>query len=75
MLLIIESVGLVILGLTPSLIWLVFYYKEGQHPEPKVMMTRAFLMGIIISPVAIILQFAFIKSASILGDIIQIELQ
>jgi RsiW-degrading membrane proteinase PrsW (M82 family) len=68
------SVGLIFLGLLPSLIWLGFYYKEGQRKEPGTMMARAFLMGIIISPVAIILQFAFIKATSIFGSFIQIEL-
>jgi RsiW-degrading membrane proteinase PrsW (M82 family) len=69
------SVGLVALGLLPSLIWLGFYYKEGQRKEPGTMMTRAFLMGIIISPLAIILQFAFLKAISFFSVVIEIELE
>ena len=58
---ILYSVGLIALGLLPSLVWLVFYFREDCHPEPKHLIARAFLMGIIISPIAIILQYAFIK--------------
>jgi RsiW-degrading membrane proteinase PrsW (M82 family) len=50
---------LVILGLAPSLIWLSFYLKRDCHPEPKSLLAKAFLMGIIISPLAILLQLGF----------------
>jgi RsiW-degrading membrane proteinase PrsW (M82 family) len=49
----------VILGLAPSLIWLSFYLKRDCHPEPKSLLAKAFLMGIIISPLAILLQLGF----------------
>src|SRR3989344_9076688 len=56
-----NSAALILLGFLPSLIWLVFYYREDCHPEPKHLITRAFLMGIIVSPLAIIFQYAFLK--------------
>ena len=56
-----HGIGLIALGLLPSLIWLVFYFREDCHPEPKYLITRTFLMGMIISPVAIILQLGLLK--------------
>lgn len=57
---------LVILGLTPSLVWLYFYARKDCHPEPKSLLAQTFLMGIIISPLAILLQFSFAQFASTL---------
>ena len=54
-----QAALLVTLGLAPSLIWLSFYLKKDCHPEPKYLLTKAFLMGIIISPLAILLQLGF----------------
>lgn len=54
-----QAASLVALGLAPSLVWLSFYLKKDCHPEPKYMLTKAFLMGIIISPLAILLQLGF----------------
>lgn len=62
----VESVGLIILGLTPSLAWLAFYYQEDCHPEPKAILARAFLMGVFISPLAIIFQLGFVKLVAII---------
>lgn len=50
------AILLVVLGLVPSLIWLAFFIKKDIHPEPKYLVTKVFLMGIIISPLAIILE-------------------
>lgn len=58
------NIVLIILGLTPSLIWLYFYSRKDCHPEPKNLLAQTFLMGIIISPIAIILQFSFSQLAS-----------
>jgi RsiW-degrading membrane proteinase PrsW (M82 family) len=52
---------LIILGFIPSLIWLNFYFREDCHPEPKHLLAKVFLMGIIISPIAILLQMLIIK--------------
>ena len=34
------NILLVILGLTPSLVWLYFYSKKDCHPEPKYLLTK-----------------------------------
>lgn len=53
------SIFLIALGLAPSLIWLSFYLKKDVHPEPKYMISKTFLMGVILAPLAVILQFLF----------------
>ena len=50
---------LVILGFAPSLAWLVFYLKKDPHPEPKYLISRTFLMGIVMAPIAVALQWWF----------------
>lgn len=50
---------LVFLGTLPSLIWLVWWLKKDCHPEPKSLITKTLLLGIILSPLAIIFQLLF----------------
>ena len=50
---------LVALGLIPSLVWMIFFYHQDCHPEPKYLITKTFLMGIIIAPLAVFLQWGF----------------
>lgn len=65
-----QSALLVASGLAPSLIWLSFYLRRDCHPEPKYLLTKVFLMGIIISPLAILFQWSFSELMRILpGDI------
>ncbi|MBI2674199.1 MAG: PrsW family intramembrane metalloprotease [Candidatus Yanofskybacteria bacterium] len=59
---------LVVLGLAPSLVWLSFYLKKDCHPEPKSLLVKAFLMGIIISPLAVLLQLGFSEGARYFFD-------
>lgn len=59
------SILLVFLGFLPSLIWLNFYFREDCHPEPKSLLIKVFLMGIIVSPLAILLQVAMVKCGEI----------
>jgi RsiW-degrading membrane proteinase PrsW (M82 family) len=47
------------LGLLPSLLWLVYWLRKDCHPEPKVLITKTLLLGIILSPLAIAAQFLF----------------
>ena len=54
-----NSAFVVAFGLAPSLVWLSFYLRRDCHPEPKYLLTKAFLMGIIVSPLAILLQLGF----------------
>ncbi|MDD5430763.1 MAG: PrsW family glutamic-type intramembrane protease [Candidatus Pacebacteria bacterium] len=42
-----------ILGLLPSLAWLVFYLKEDPHPEPKKIIFLVFLAGMISTFIAL----------------------
>lgn len=51
---------LVGLGFLPSLLWLAFFIRRDLHPEPKYLITRTFLMGMIISPLAVGLQWLFV---------------
>ena len=62
----VQSPILIGVGLAPSIFWLFFYLKKDCHPEPKYLITRTFLMGMIISPIAILLQLAVLK-VSIFG--------
>ncbi len=58
------NVVLIAMGLTPSLVWLYFYSRKDCHPEPKNLIAQTFLMGIITSPIAIILQLVFVQLIS-----------
>lgn len=69
------NIVLVVLGLTPSLVWLSFYSRKDCHPEPKNLLAQTFLMGIIISPIAILLQFGFSQLASTVTGISQATTQ
>lgn len=64
------SALLVVIGLAPSLVWLSFYLKKDCHPEPKYLLTKSFLMGIIISPLAVLFQLGFAELRSIFDYII-----
>jgi len=52
-------VFLVILGFVPSLVWLAFYIKKDLRPEPKYLISKTFLMGIIMAPLAVAAQWIF----------------
>lgn len=47
------------LGLLPSVLWLAYWLRKDCHPEPKILITKTLLLGIILSPLAIAAQFAF----------------
>jgi len=42
----------IILGLLPSLIWLLFFLKKDAHPEPKSMILKVFFLGALVAPIA-----------------------
>jgi RsiW-degrading membrane proteinase PrsW (M82 family) len=59
---------LIFLGTLPSLIWLAYWLRKDAHPEPKVLITKVLLLGIILSPLAIVFQLLFVQlAAQILG--------
>jgi len=45
----------------PSLAWLFFYLHKDSHPEPKDMLFVVFLLGGVIGPVAVLVQFLAVK--------------
>lgn len=47
-----------ILGIAPSLIWLMFYLHKDAHPEPKRTILLVFLGGAFMGPVAVLVQFS-----------------
>src|SRR3989344_2843072 len=71
----VTNIALVAMGLTPSLVWLYYFSRKDCHPEPKNLLAQTFLMGIIISPIAILLQFSFAQFASTLTGISQTTTQ
>lgn len=50
---------LIIFALMPSLIWLSYYLKKDVHPEPKRMVLKIFICGMIITVPAAFLGIAF----------------
>lgn len=48
------------LGLIPSLIWLSYYLRKDKHPESNTMVLKIFIWGILMAPLAIILELALI---------------
>ncbi len=52
------------IGILPSLIWLTFYLRKDCHPEPKALITKTFLMGIIIAPAVLVFQLLFAELVS-----------
>lgn len=50
---------LVLLGLLPSFIWLVYWLRKDCHPEPKILITKVLLLGVMLSPLAVIGQLLF----------------
>lgn len=53
-----------VLAPLPSIIWLAFYLRKDKHPEPNKLVIRMFLLGILIVPIAGILEQQF---SSLLG--------
>jgi len=50
----------ILLGLLPSLIWLAFYLRKDKNPEPNSMVLRIFIYGMLLAPLAIILELLLI---------------
>lgn len=42
----------IILGLLPSFIWLLYYLRKDPHPEPKRIIIKLLLIGFLITPLA-----------------------
>ena len=59
---------LILIGSLPSLVWLGWWLKKDAHPEPKSLITKTLLMGVILSPLAIIFQLLFAQNIPALSD-------
>ncbi len=53
--------SLIILGLLPGFLWLIFFLKEDFHPEPKLLIFLIFFLGILISGPIFLAQLGFQK--------------
>jgi RsiW-degrading membrane proteinase PrsW (M82 family) len=49
----------ILLGVLPSLIWLIFFLKEDLHPEPKGILARIFIYGSFAALMAVVFQYFF----------------
>jgi len=49
----------ILLGLLPSLAWLIFFLKEDIHPEPKKVIIKVFFAGFFITFAVIAVQYLF----------------
>lgn len=58
------NVLLVILGLLPSFIWLFLFLAKDPRPEPKYLIIKVFLFGIIIAPIVVLLEAIISGTAS-----------
>lgn len=52
---------MIVCGFVPSLVWLFYYMKKDCHPEPKSLITRTLLVGILIAPIAAVAELLFTK--------------
>lgn len=67
------NITLVILGFLPSVVWLLLFLTKDPRPEPKYLIAKVFLFGIIIAPVVVLLEatisglaeFTFLPKAAI----------
>ncbi len=48
-----------IFGLGPSLVWLAFYLRQDDHPEPKRMLLKVFFLGMFSTLPALLLEYGF----------------
>jgi RsiW-degrading membrane proteinase PrsW (M82 family) len=62
--------GIIILGFTPGIFWVWYFYREDRwEPEPKKMIAKVFLYGIIISLPVLLLEAPFLFSELLLAII------
>ncbi|MDO8558634.1 MAG: PrsW family glutamic-type intramembrane protease [bacterium] len=61
---------LIVVGLFPSVVWLLVYLREDAHPEPKKSILKIFLWGMLVAPFAVLLQYlalASLESSGVAG--------
>lgn len=52
---------IIAIALVPALIWLLFFLKEDEHPEPAILLIKTFAMGMLASVPALVLQIIIQK--------------
>lgn len=53
---------LVVLGMTPSMLWLAYFLRQDNNPEPKKMVWKVFFAGFLSTFVAFALEWVLIKT-------------
>lgn len=56
------SLGLIALGILPSIIWLSIYLREDEHAEPNRYILKIFFLGALMAPIAAGFEFLLIGS-------------
>ena len=51
-----STIILLILGFLPSIVWLLIFLSKDPRPEPKYLIIKVFLFGIIIAPLVVLLE-------------------
>ena len=64
---IITYIIFIILGFTPSIIWLLFYLRKDAHPESKRMVLKIFLYGILSAVLAGLIEIEISAGLSFFG--------
>lgn len=47
----------IIIGILPSILWLLFYLRRDKRPEPNRLILFIFFLGILIAPIAIAIEY------------------
>lgn len=50
----------IVLGLAPGIIWLLFYLKKDKKPEPKSMVIKIFIWGMMIAPLVVVVEMLIV---------------
>lgn len=57
-------------GLVPSLVWLTYYLGKDRHPEPKIILSEIFILGMLSTFLAFALQVIFLRITGIHNPLI-----
>ena len=60
-------------GVAPAIIWLIFWLREDEHPEPRKLIFISFILGIVCVPLAIPFQWLFSKLIAHSKDLVEIK--
>ncbi|MEK7565197.1 MAG: PrsW family intramembrane metalloprotease [Patescibacteria group bacterium] len=56
------TLGLIALGILPSIVWLSIYLREDEHAEPNRYILKVFFLGALMAPIAAGVEFLLIGS-------------